>query len=191
MANFNRVILVGRLTRDPEVRTTNSGLKVAGIAFAVTNRKKDQGGQWVDDPMFIDVTAFDRANEGRGLASTVEQYCRKGSQIMIEGKLQLETWDDKNGGGKRSKHKIIADVIQLLDSRGSGPGGGGQDESGDELDAPAPRQSAPPARSGPPAGAVSRPPANRPNPPQQRQAPARQANYDDDQGGGGADDIPF
>ncbi len=187
MANFNKVILVGRLTRDPEIRATNSGLKVAAIGFAVTNRKKNpQSQQWEDVPMFIDVTAFDRANEGRGLASTVEQYCKKGSQIMIEGKLSLDTWEDKNGGGKRSKHLIIADTIQLLDSRGSGPGGG--DAGGgmdDEMDGPA-RSSAPPART-----AVTRPPAGRPAPPP---AKAKTSDYDDHgpgDSGGGSDDIPF
>lgn len=185
MANFNKVILVGRLTRDPEIRATNSGIKVAAIGFAVTNRKKNpQSGQWEDDSMFIDVTAFDRANEGRGLATTVEQYCKKGSQIMIEGKLFLDTWEDKNGGGKRSKHKIIADLIQLLDSKGSGPGGMGESVGGgmdDEMDAP-PRPNAP-ART-----AVTRPPAGRPAPP-----PAKTTYNDDGPGdsGGGADDIPF
>ena len=176
MANFNKVILVGRLTRDPEIRTTGSGLKVAGIGFAVTNRKKDPSGQWVDDPMFIDVTAFDRTGTDGGLATTIERFCKKGSQIMVEGKLTLDSWDDKNGGGKRTKHKIIADTIQLLDSRGSTPGG--DYAGGDEMDAP-------PSRS------VSRPSAPPPRP-AAKPAPARQYDDDDTGGGGGdVDDIPF
>ena len=174
MANFNKVILVGRLTRDPEIRTTGSGLKVAGIGFAVTNRKKDQSGQWVDDPMFIDVSAFDRSGSDGGLATTVERFCKKGSQIMVEGKLTLDSWDDKNDGSKRSKHKIIADTIQLLDSRGST--GGGDYGGGDEAERPASRS-------------VSRPPAP-PNRPAPKPAPARQ--YDDEGSAGGDDgDIPF
>ena len=175
MANFNKVILVGRLTADPEIRSTGSGVKLASIRYAVTNRKKDPSGQWVDDPMYIDVTAFDRTGTDGGLATTIERYCKKGSQLMIEGKLSLDTWDDKNGGGKRSKHKIIADTIQLLDSRGSTPGG--EFSGGDEMDAPPSRQ-------------VSRPsaPPSRPAP---KAAPARQ--YDDEDAGGGGDDgdIPF
>ena len=174
MANFNKVVLVGRLTRDPEIRTTGSGLKVAGIGFAVTNRKKDQSGQWVDDPMFIDVTAFDRSGSDGGLASTVERFCKKGSQILIEGKLTLDTWDDKNGGGKRSKHKIIADTIQLLDSRGSTPGG--DDYGGDEMDAP------PRATNN---KAVSRPAA-----PPSRPAPRSAPQYDEGDSGGDSE-IPF
>ncbi len=184
MANFNKVVLVGRLTADPEIRATGSGIKLAAIRFAVTNRKKNnQSGQWEDEPMYIDITAFDRGSDG-GLASTVERFCKKGSQLLIEGKLQLETWEDKNGGGKRSKHKIIADVIQLLDTKGSGPGGGGgggQDD--EEMDsAPPPRNM---SRNAPPPARPSAPPR-----PPTAKAPAK---YDDDSGGGdgGDDNIPF
>lgn len=183
MANFNKVVLIGRLTADPEIRATGSGLKLAAIRFAVTNRKKNnQTGQWEDEPMYIDVTAFDRGPDG-GLASTVERFCKKGSQILIEGKLLFETWEDKNGGGKRSKHKIVADAIQLLDTKGStGGGGGGQDD--EEMD------SAPPARN----MSRSAPPPARPQAPQRPpagRAPAK--SYDDDSGGGdgGDDNIPF
>ena len=187
MANFNKVMLIGRLTRDPEIRATNSGLKVASIGFAVTNRKKNpQSGQWEDEPMFIDITAFDRANEGRGLASTVEQYCKKGSQLMVEGKLTLDTWDDKNGGGKRSKHKIIADSIQLLDGRPAGADTGGADD-----DMESPRSAPPRANTGPSTG-MSRPPVNRPaaNGPAAR-PPAKPAPDEYDEPAGNDSDIPF
>ncbi len=124
MANFNKVILIGRLTRDPEMRTFGNGGKVAAIGFAVTNKKKNtQTGQWEDDPMFIDVDVFNYGDKGT-LANVVEQYCRKGSQICIEGRLKLDTWDDKTTGQKRSKHKIIAESIQLLDPKPQGEGGG-------------------------------------------------------------------
>ena len=186
MANFNRVVLIGRLTRDPEIRATNGGLKIAAIGFAVSNRKKNaQSGQWEDDPMFIDITAFDRANEGRGLASTVEQYCKKGSQILVEGKLTLDTWDDKNGGGKRSKHKIIADSIQLLDSRPAGADTGGHD---DDMDA-APRSAPPRATNGP--TGMSRPPQNRPTNGPAARPPAKPAPDEYDEPAGGDADIPF
>ena len=185
MANFNKVILVGRLTADPEIRTTGSGLKLAAIRFAVTNRKKNnQTGQWEDEPMYVDVTAFDR-NDGGGNASTVERFCKKGSQLMIEGKLQFETWEDKNGGGKRSKHKIVADTIQLLDSKGSTPGGGGGGGDEEEMDSPPPPRNM--SRSAPP-------PPNRPQPPAARppagRAPAKPP-ADDYDNGGGEGDIPF
>ena len=131
MAAFNKVVLVGRLTADPESRTFSNGGKVTKFRFAVTNRKKNQqSGQWEDDPMFIDCDAFNRGEFGT-LANTIEQYCRKGSQILIEGKLVFEQWDDKNGGGKRSKHKILVEAMQLLDGKQQdGQGGGGSRMSG-------------------------------------------------------------
>lgn len=123
MAAFNKVVLVGRLTRDPECRTFSNGGKVAKFGFAVTNRRKNsQTGQWEDEPMFIDCEAFNRGEFGT-LANTIEQYCKKGSQILIEGKLHLDTWDDKTTGQKRQKHKIVVEVMQLLDRREDGQGG--------------------------------------------------------------------
>jgi single-strand DNA-binding protein len=117
LMNFNRVILIGRLTRDPEVRTFGSGGKVAAFGFAVTNKKKNQQtGQWEDEPMFIDVDVFNKGEFGT-LANIAEQFCRKGSLICLEGRLKLDSWDDKTTGQKRSKHKIVADAIQLLETR--------------------------------------------------------------------------
>lgn len=122
MANVNKVILVGRLTRDPECRTFSTGGKVANFGFAVSNRKKNtQTGQWEDEPMFIDCKAFNRGDSGK-LADIVEQYLRKGSLAYIEGKLHLESWDDKNTGAKRSKHALYVDVMQMLDPKGSDRG---------------------------------------------------------------------
>lgn len=127
MANVNKVILIGRLTRDPEVRVFSTGGKVAKFGFAVTNRKKNsQTGQWEDDPMYIDCDAFNRGEFGK-TADTVEQYLRKGQLAYIEGKLILDQWDDKNTGQKRSKHKMVVDFLQMLErqDRGGGPGGPG------------------------------------------------------------------
>jgi single-strand DNA-binding protein len=130
MANFNKVMLIGRLTRDPESRTFANGGKVVKIGFAVTNRRKNsQSGQWEDEPMFIDVEVFNRGEFGK-LADLVQDRCRKGSQIMIEGRLHLDQWEDKNGGGKRSKHKIVAESIQLLDGRPQDGSGGAAPRSG-------------------------------------------------------------
>jgi len=164
VANFNKVMLIGRLTRDPETRTFANGGMVAKIGFAVTNRRKNgQTGQWEDEPMFIDVDVFNRS-EGFKLADLVRDRCRKGSQIMIEGRLHLESWDDKTTGQKRTKHKIVAESIQLLDPKPPGQGGGdSQGPSGAEYDDGS--NEAPPARqSYQPNNQVSRPPAPRPNP---------------------------
>jgi single-strand DNA-binding protein len=117
LANFNQVTLIGRLTRDPEARTFASGGKVTNVGFVVNNRKKNsQTGQYEDDPMYIDVAFFNRG-ESFKLANLIEDNCKKGSQLMIQGELHLESWDDKNSGGKRSKHKIVADKVQLLDQK--------------------------------------------------------------------------
>ena len=141
MANLNKVILIGRLTRDPETRAFQGGGMVAKFGFAVTNRKKNaQTGQWEDDPMFVDVDVFNRGEFGK-LADLVRDRCRKGSQLMLEGKLILDRWDDKASGEKRSKLKIVADNIQLLDPRTDGMGGsqhsGGMEDEG--MDAPPPQ----------------------------------------------------
>jgi single-strand DNA-binding protein len=123
MANFNKVILIGRLTRDPECRTFSTGGKVAKFGFALNNRRKNsQTGQWEDEPMFIDCEAFNRGEFGK-LADTIETYCRKGNQICIEGRLRLDQWDDKTTGQKRQKHLIVVEAMQLLEPRQDGQGG--------------------------------------------------------------------
>jgi single-strand DNA-binding protein len=124
MANLNKVHLIGRLTKDPECRTFTNGGKVAQIRFAVNNRKKNQQtGAWEDVPVWLDVKAFNRET-GRKLADTCEQYLRKGNQCYIEGHLVLEEWEDKNGGGKRSKLVVVMDDLQFLEPRAEGAGGG-------------------------------------------------------------------
>jgi single-strand DNA-binding protein len=137
MANLNKVMLIGRLTRDPEIRTFSTGGKVANIGFAVNNRKKNQQtGQWEDEPVFLDLKAFNR-EPGRKMADTVEQYLRKGMQVYFEGRLTVEEWEDKNGGGKRRAVKIIVEDFQFLEPR--------QDGGSGEMGARAPRASAPTA----------------------------------------------
>src|SRR4051794_5122222 len=142
MANVNKVILIGRLTRDPEMRSFSNGGKVAKFGFAVSNRKKNsQTGQWEDVPMFIDCEAYNRGEFGKQ-ADLVEQYLAKGRQVFLEGRLELDQWDDKTTGAKRSKHKLVVENMQFLDS-------GQRDENG----------GARPARTGGPARPAAQKPA--------------------------------
>ena len=121
MANLNKVMLIGRLTRDPETRVFSNGGKVAKFGFAVNNRKKNmQTGQWEDEPVFVDVDAFNRGETGKQ-ADLVEQYLRKGSQVFIEGHLKLDQWTAQDGQ-KRNRLYVVADNFQFLEPRGEGMG---------------------------------------------------------------------
>jgi len=129
MATLNRVMLIGRLTDNPEPPRTlpNSGSTVVKFRFAVgRSRKNPQTGQWENDPnpLFIDCEAFTRQDARRDLANLISQYCRKGSQIYLEGRLQLDQWDDKTTGQKRSKHKIVVENIEFLERAQEGGGEG-------------------------------------------------------------------
>ncbi|OGS22209.1 MAG: hypothetical protein A3J70_02015 [Elusimicrobia bacterium RIFCSPHIGHO2_02_FULL_61_10] len=123
MANLNKVMLIGRLTRDPEIKEFSNGGKVANIGFAVNNRKKNmQSGQWEEVPVWVDLKAFNR-EPGRKMADLIEKYLRKGSQAYVEGHLVLEEWNSKEGGEKRSKMVVYVDEIEFLGSRGDQDGG--------------------------------------------------------------------
>ncbi|MEM6855190.1 MAG: single-stranded DNA-binding protein [Planctomycetota bacterium] len=120
MASYNRVILMGNLTRDPEVRYLPSNMAVVDMGLAVNDRYQDkQTGEWVDRPNFIDCTAFGKSAESIG------KFFTKGRPILIEGKLRFEQWDDKQTGQKRSKIKVVVDQWNFCDSRSGGDGGGG------------------------------------------------------------------
>jgi single-strand DNA-binding protein len=124
MATLNKIMLIGRLTDNPEpVRTLpNSGNRVVKFRIAVGRSKKDpQTGQWIPDPnpLYITCEAFTRDNF-TSLVDTVSNYCKKGSQIYLEGSLRLDSWKDKTTGENRSMHKIVVDGIQLLDTKGGG-----------------------------------------------------------------------
>jgi single-strand DNA-binding protein len=124
MANLNKVLLIGRLTRDPEARMFSNGGKVARFGFAVNNRRKNnQTGQWEDDPVFLECEVFNRGEAGT-LADRFETTVRKGQQIFIEGHLKLDQWNDKTTGDKRSMLKIVVDNFQYLERREDGAGGG-------------------------------------------------------------------
>lgn len=139
-ADLNRVTLVGRLTRDPELRHTAGGHPIASLRLAVTSRGRDASGNWEDRPNFFDVTVFGRQAES---AST---YLGKGRRVGIDGRLEWQEWEDKNGGGKRQAVKVIASDVFFLDSRDAG-GGSGQQPGGYGSDLPAEQ----PAYAGAPA----------------------------------------
>ena len=146
MANLNKVMLIGRLTRDPEMRTFSNGGKVAKFGFAVNNRKKNQQtGQWEDEPVFLDVEAFNRGESGRQ-ADLVEQYLAKGRQVFIEGHLRLDSWTAQDGQ-KRNRLVVVVDNLQFLDSRQEGEGNGGG--NGNAARAPRAAATAGPKKSAP------------------------------------------
>ena len=120
MANLNKVMLIGRLTRDPEIKTFGNGGKVANMGFAVNNRRKNKDtGQWEDVPVWVDLKAFNR-DTGRKLADLIEQSLRKGQQVYIEGHLVLEEWTGKEDGKKQSKMVVYVDDMQFLEKREGG-----------------------------------------------------------------------
>ena len=119
MPNYNKVILMGNLTRDPEVRYTSGGTAIAKLGLAVNRRWKNKEGQMQEETAFVDVDAFGKQ------AETIGQYLKKGRPVMVEGRLKLDQWDDKQTGQKRSKLGVVLENFQFLDSRGEGGGGGG------------------------------------------------------------------
>lgn len=128
MATLNKVMLMGRLTDDPKEGAIPNGTRVVKFRFAVGRSKKNPTtGQWENDPnpLFIDCEAFARQDARRDLVSLITQYVKKGDPLYIEGRLVLDQWEDKNGGGKRSKHKVVVDNVEFLGGRGEGEGGGG------------------------------------------------------------------
>lgn len=138
MANLNKIMLIGRLTRDPELRSFSTGGRVAKFGFAVNNRKKNaQTGEWEDDPVFLDCEAFNRGEFGK-LADLVERFLHKGSQAYIEGHMQLDRWDDKATGEKRSKLKVVVDAVQFLDPKPAGDGAPGRAAAPPRSTTPAP-----------------------------------------------------
>jgi len=124
MASFNKVILLGNLTRDPEVRYTPKGSAVCDLGLAVNRSYTLDSGEKREEVTFVDVVLWSR------LAEIAGEYLKKGRPVFIEGRLQLDTWDDKQSGQKRSKLRVIGETMQLLGGRPSGAGGGG--EAGDE-----------------------------------------------------------
>jgi single-strand DNA-binding protein len=159
MASYNRVILLGNITRDIEVRYLQSGMAVADIGLAVNDRRKGQNGEWIEETTFVDVTMWGRTAEVAG------EYLGKGSPILIEGRLKLDQWE--KDGQKRSKLHVVCERMQMVGSKGGGGnrggGGGGPpsqqyDDGGDYGEPPGP----PPARAG--SSSRSTPPSAPPPP---------------------------
>ena len=159
MASFNKVMLIGNLTRDPEIKYTPKGTAIADIGLAVNRTYTTEGGEKREEVTFIDVTLWGR------VAEIVGEYCKKGRPLFVEGRLQLDTWDDKATGQKRSKLKVVGENIQLLGAREGGGGGGGGGEHGESRSEGRsegrsdgrPQQSRPASR---PASPPPRPPAD-------------------------------
>ena len=118
MANFNKVILAGNLTRDPELRYTPKGTAVAKIGMAINRSWKSETGEMKEEVTFVDIEAWGRQ------AEVIGQYLKKGRPVLIEGRLKLDTWEDKNTHQKMSKLKVVLESFSFLDSRGEGGGGG-------------------------------------------------------------------
>ncbi len=164
MANLNKVMLIGNLTRDPEIKYTPKGTAIADIGLAVNRNYTTESGEKREEVTFIDVTLWGR------VAEIVGEYCKKGRPLFVEGRLQLDTWDDKQTGQKRSKLKVVGDNIQLLGGREGGGGGGGMGGGGDE-----PSEGRPQSR-----------PQGRPAAPPPQKRPVADPDLDAPE-----DDIPF
>jgi single-strand DNA-binding protein len=136
MASLNKVLVIGNLTRDPDLRTVGSGTTICEFGIAMNRKFRTAGGEDREEVTFVDVSVFGKRGEAAA------KYFQKGKPIFIEGRLKYDSWDDKNGGGKRSKVSLIADDWQFV-----GDGGGKKQEGGD--DAPPQRRS---QRSAPPKG---------------------------------------
>jgi len=144
MPNYNKVILMGNLTRDPEVKYTSGGTAIAKLGMAINRTWTNKEGQKQEETTFVDVDAFGRQ------AEVIGQYLKKGRPVMVEGRLKLDQWDDKQTGQKRSKLGVTLEGFQFLDSRGEGGGGGGHADQGN----------APAASAGSSAAAASLPEAD-------------------------------
>lgn len=144
MANFNKVILAGNLTRDPELRYTPKGTAVAKLGLALNRSWTTESGEKREEVTFVDVDAFGKQ------AEVIAQYLRKGRSLLVEGRLKLDTWDDKQTGQKKSKLGVVLESFSFLDSgnRGEAAGGGGAPA------APRPKPAAAPAETGAPAPAA-------------------------------------
>ncbi|MDA3962113.1 MAG: single-stranded DNA-binding protein [Planctomycetota bacterium] len=142
-ANYNRVIIAGNLTRDPQVRFFSNERALADIGLAVNRRWRDRDGNQQEETTFVDVECWGRT------AELVGQYLAKGRSCLVEGRLKLDQWEDKDGN-RRSKLKVVADNVQFLDGRGEGGGGSGgfSGGNGGGESSPEPGPSAPSAPAG-------------------------------------------
>jgi len=145
MANFNKVMLMGNLTRDPEVRYTPKGTAVAEIGLAVNRIYSGENNEKREETTFVDVTLWGRTAEVAG------EYLKKGRPVFIEGRLQLDSWEDKQSGQKRSKLRVVAEGMQLIGSRGGGGGGSGEGDETASSSRSSGSRTTPPPKNAPPA----------------------------------------
>ena len=172
MASYNRVIMMGNLTRDPVLRNLPSQMAVVDFGLAVNHRFRTKSGEDREEVCFIDCSAFGKQ------AEIINQYCQKGKPLLVEGRLKYDTWEDKQGGGKRSKHAIVIENFQLLGGRDSGGGGGGGNSPSEEYSQDDSRPQRPQGRPAP-----SRPAPQQQQPRQEPPFPEEQQFQEDD--------IPF
>ena len=132
MASYNRVVLLGNTTRDLELRYLQSGMAVGDLGLAVNDRRKDASGNWVDETTFVDITLWART------AEIAAEYAKKGTPVLIEGRLKMDTWE--TDGQKRSKLKVVGDRLVLLGSKGGSGGGGNYSGGGYSSGSRAPQQ---------------------------------------------------
>jgi len=169
MASFNRVVLMGNLTRDPEVRYTTGGTAVTDVTLAINRYRTDKNtNQRIEETTFVEVTLWGRTAEIAG------EYLGKGRPVLIEGRLQQDQWEDKETGQKRSKLKVVGESMQLLSGREGSGGGGGAPQPTGQSAPPQAQTAAPPQQSAP------------------AQPPPEESFYDSPPGSSGSDsNVPF
>jgi single-strand DNA-binding protein len=131
MANFNKVYLMGNLTRDPEMRVTPKGTAICQFGLAISRSWKDESGQAKEETTFVDIESWGKQGE------IISKYCSKGRPLFVEGRLKFDQWEDKTSGQKRSKLKVVLENFQFIGSREGGAAGGapgGPASGGDEPD---------------------------------------------------------
>jgi single-strand DNA-binding protein len=135
MANFNKVYLMGNLTRDPEMRVTPKGTAICQFGLAISRSWKDESGQTREETAFVDIEAWGKQGE------VISKYCTKGRPLFVEGRLKFDQWEDKTSGQKRSKLKVVLENFQFIGGRGDGAPGGGPAaagaDAGEQGDGPA------------------------------------------------------
>ena len=163
MASVNQVMLLGNLTRDPEIRYTPKGTAVTDLGMAINRIRTGDNGERIEEVTYVDVTLWGRSAELAG------QYLSKGRSVFIEGRLQLDQWDDKATGQKRSRLRVVGENMQFIGGQGQGGGGGNAQGGNQQQSKPAQQQQQPSGDSAPP-----------------QSGGAAASSFDDD-----ADDIPF
>ena len=143
MASINKVMLIGNLTRDPELRVTPKGTAICQFGIAVNRQYKDESGATRDDTTFVDIEAWGKTGE------TIAKYMTKGRPIFIEGRLKLDSWDDKTTGQKRTKMKVVCEQCQFLGGRDNVSSEGRQADGADDVDQTIERHTPPPRSTRP------------------------------------------